>query len=141
MLNISIFCTKCIFTFSHYLVYMPYGFRKKSCVPAYQNHVPCGNLKCKVSCASNYLFCAVCCKPFHYKCAGLTKKAYLDHVRTNKNFICSSNSCSRSLFPFNNLDHIDCVTTQIDRNLPPCKKCKRGCLFAIKKQTKSDELP
>ena len=112
---------------------MPYSLRKKSCIPAYQNYISCGNLNCRSNCNKDNLLCVVCNKLFHYKCAGLTKKTYLTHIKTGRNFYCSD-SCIRSLFPFNDIDNFDLLTTLFKSDLPPCKKCKKDCLD--KKQLK-----
>ena len=101
---------------------MPY--RGKSCIPAYQNYIPCGNPKCKDSCTSCYLDCIICHKVFHYKCAGLTKKAYLEIINKRKHFICKD-TCFKLLFPFHGIGPIDFWTTQFDSNVRPCKKCKK----------------
>ena len=101
--------------------------RSKSCIPAYQNYVPCGNPKCKDSCTSSYLNCVICHKSFHYKCAGLTKKTYLEFVNKRKNFICED-TCFKLLFPFHGISQIDFLITQFDSNDRPCKKCKKECL-------------
>ena len=65
---------------------MPYNLRnqnlsKRSPIDCYRNFIRCGNNKCKVSCDSNSLFCVGCEKWFHYVCAGLSKKTYLDYVK------------------------------------------------------------
>ena len=106
---------------------MRYNLHKKSCIPAYQNYVPCGNRSCKANCTKDNLQCEICSKWFHYKCVGLSKKLYLDFLETRKTFICSD-ACVRTLFPFSGLDQIEFLTTQVDSDLHPCKKCKKECL-------------
>ena len=106
---------------------MSYSLRNKSCIPAYHYYISCGNLKCKTNCNKDSLPCVVCDKVFHYKCAGLSKKAYLAHIKTGRNFYCSD-SCIRSLSPFNDINNFELLTTLFESSLPPCKKCKKECL-------------
>ena len=105
---------------------MPYNFRKKSCIPAYKNYIPCGNLSCKVNCNTDNIHCLICNKLFHYKCLGLSKKAYITLKKNNKGIICRD-ACFQTLFPFCYIDQIDFLDTNIDSDVHPCKKCKKEC--------------
>jgi len=57
---------------------MRYNLRKRTPIPEYQNHVPCGHPSCKHSCNENSLYCVVCCKRYHYKCMKISRKKYLE---------------------------------------------------------------
>ena len=116
---------------------MPYNLRKKSPILEYQNYISCGNYNCKDSCLpSNSLTCKVCSTWFHYKCVGMSKKAYIKIMNCKSAYICS-NKCYNVLLPFYELDHIDLLTSMWD-SIQNCHKCKKGCL---KNKCLMDSIP
>ena len=125
---------------------MPYTLRnnnypKQSPIDYYRNFVLCGNNKCKVSCDSNRLFCVGCQHWFHYECAGLSKKAYLDYVNRKLTFVCDR-SCSALMMPFSKLSHNDLMLNFDKTNQYPCGKCKKECLGSKKMNSIGyDECP
>ena len=87
----------------------------------------CAYSTCKKSCDENYLECGICSKRYHYECKKVTKTAYLIIINNNLTYICSE-ECFRAIFPFNDLDDDDFLTTFDETYEFPCKKCKLECL-------------